>query len=241
MKNKPTGDAVEQDRDPDRARGSLSDVTPDAFQCDKIGQDKYAERVANLEGRMSSTGRRMEYLTAAIAAITLIGSAIAYFQWDTSKRQFVRDQRPYVMSRIYPFPVAPDQPITITLRTGNYGKSPAIKQGVGAAIFFSANAINDADDWFKKEAPKIFVSRNETIIAPNVPASHEDANVNTLLSYKAVPAEMFNDLLASDFSIIMVARHVYFDTEGNQYWTDICMGRLASGAIVYCPKHNEIH
>lgn len=82
MKNEPAGDDVEQDRDPDRARGSLPDIAPDTFQCDKISEDKYAERVANLEGRMSSTGRRMEYLTAVIAAITLAGVAVAYLQWD---------------------------------------------------------------------------------------------------------------------------------------------------------------
>jgi len=134
-------------------------------------------------------------LTAAITIITLFGVAVAYLQWtamrdqmNEMRSQFQRDQRPYVMpTKVEPFPFAAGKPIMVNLRWVNYGKSPAIKVSGRSAIFFGANALEQADRWFELiEASKPLTSIPERIVPPGVPTDLKEAEFSTLSSIKAI-------------------------------------------------------
>lgn len=162
---------------------------------------------------------------------------------EENKQQFQRDQRPYVMPRAVPFAITPNQEIIVNLHSGNYGKTPAIKVGVVGNIFLGKDALTRAYQWFSKDASGVFARLNGVNIPPGIPASHIEATINTIRTNRIITEREYNSLIRRDFSIVVTLRQAYLDTAGNEYWTDFCVGRLASGegAIAYCPQHNEIH
>lgn len=133
----------------------------------------------------------------------------------------------------------------VDFRNGNYGKSPAVKVGGGGKVFFGADAMEQADRWFREEAPKLSVDRYQTILPPNTPASHVEARRTTVISERPVTDKELTTAMKNSFSIVAVMRQVYLDGDGSEYWTDSCVSNLTSGggemAIVECNSHNEVH
>lgn len=251
MKEQQSGQGVQQQPNQQGADIPFSVDQPSSIPTERIGRDSNESNVnnfVNLGRRISAAERLMIILTSVMIFVTIGGVSVAYLQWtamrgqlDEMKSQFQRDQRPYVMSRVEPMPIAPNQEIMVNLRTGNYGKSPAIKAGGMANIFLGKDALERAYRWFDNEAPKVFAHRTETIIPPGTPASHLEAINNTVRIGRVIGENEFNYIMLNDFSVVMVMRQAYLDGVGNMYWTDLCVGRLVSNAIVYCPMHNEIH
>lgn len=195
---------------------------------------------------MRGNGQQADMLIAQAAEQARATSRFAETAKDSleeSRRQFLRDQRPYVMPRAIPFMVAPNQEIIVNLHSGNYGKTPAIKVGVAGGIFLGKDALARAYQWFSKDASVVFNRSSGVNIPPGIPASHLEATINTIRTNRIISEKEYNSLVQRDFSIVVTLRQAYLDTAGNEYWTDFCVGRLASGegAIAYCPQHNEIH
>jgi hypothetical protein len=251
MQNETSGQDIEQQPNQDSTSIPLLQDQPSSTPAGGEGNKSDTNKINNLENLIESTEKRlMIFLTAAMAFFALCGVGVAVLQWKTMngqleemRSQFQRDQRPYVMpTKVEPFPFAAGKPIMVNLRWVNYGKSPAIKVSGRSAIFFGANALEQADRWFELiEASKPLTSIPERIVPPGVPADLKEAEFSTLSSIKAITQEELNFLTSSNFSIAVVIRQVYFDSAGNRYWTDSCFSNLATMAMPDCPKHNEIH
>lgn len=251
MKDQQSGQGVQQQPTQESGDIPFSVDQPSSVQTERISGDSNESNIKNFENlgkRISAAEKLMIILTSVMIFVTLGGVSVAYLQWtamrgqlDEMKSQFQRDQRPYVMSRVEPMPIAPNQEVMANLHTGNYGKSPAIKAGAIANIFVGKDALDRAYQWFDNEAPKVFAHRTETIIPPGTQSSHLEAVNNTVRMGRVIDENEFDYIMRNDFSIVMVVRQAYLDGVGNLYWTDLCVGRLVSNAIVYCPMHNEIH
>lgn len=243
MENNSPGNDVQQQPSEQSSAIPLRENPPVGMNYDQEGDRQRGNGISRLEKRVERTSRLMEYLTGLMLIVTFGGVAVAYTQLDTAKVQFSQDQRPYVISVAAPRLLAPDQLIMVDFRNGNYGKSPAIKVGGGGKVFFGDDALAQADRWFREDAPRLFARRNETVLPPNTPASHNEARRTTVTSDRPVGAEELGSLMRKPFSIVAVMRQVYLDSAGNQYWTDSCVSNLAGSdemAIVECNAHNDI-
>ena len=241
MKNDPAGDKIQQDPDQQAAEVPIPPDAPQSAETNSKSNEQKNTDIDILKNRLRSDEKWAFIFSGLIALASLINVGIAFFQLSAMRNQFQWDQRPYVISLSMPLVLIPNQRIMFDYLNGNYGKSPAIKAGGIAGIFLGDDALQRADLWFNNEAQKVFSRRNETIIPPNTPASNIEARRTTASSIRPVSDEELNSLMKKDFSIVVVMRQVYLDGAGNQYWTDSCISNLATGAIVECNTHNEIH
>ncbi|MBI5920668.1 MAG: hypothetical protein HY847_03355 [Betaproteobacteria bacterium] len=191
---------------------------------------------------MRETGKQTDALiqqttAQAIAATKL--AEIANASLGETKRQFEQGQRPYVVPFIVPTEPTGGTRIRADLVIPNYGRSPAVRVAVGGTIFFGKDAMKQADIWFALRAPEIFNASSGTVIPPSI--LNDPRQLNTVTSKTIITQQEVESVVRTDYSIVVVSRHVYFDSAGNRYWTDSCFSYLATKAIPRCPKHNEVH
>lgn len=156
---------------------------------------------------------------------------------DETRREFLFSQRPYItINSGFPTEFVPDREIFIDIGSVNHGKSPAIKAGGSGAIFIGKDAQEKAYEWFDKVASKAVLNHPETIIPSGVPTV-----TSTVRTFRPISASEIANFMRNDWTIFIVYRQEYFDIAGNRYWTDLCRSRFVTGAIVHCPKHNDMH
>jgi len=167
----------------------------------------------------------------------------------TIRRQWIDDQKPLVTAPIIkPITIAEGQPMMFNVYFANYGKSPALKASGKGMIFIGKDAVKDADEWFRTDAPKPMLHAPTAIIPPGVPATDPKGNVtsvgvfSTAVSKKRLTKDDILYIKTHDLGFVIVMREQYFDSLGNKYWTDGCWSSFMSGAIPECPQgHNEVH
>lgn len=193
---------------------------------------------------MRSSGEQTDKLIAQVTAQAKAANRLAEIaneSLDETRRQFQRDQRPFLVPNMVPRPGVTDSKIAVDIHMINYGKTPALRTGGLVAIFSGADALSKADKWFEREAPKAFGVKGELIVPQGIPPTPEFQKYLTLEGNKLADQEDFISLLDKDMTIAVVGRFIYFDTAGNRYWTDLCYSNLATKAVLTCPKHNEVH
>lgn len=196
----------------------------------------------SMQGQLEEMRGSSQQTDRLIAEITEQARA-AQDSLNVSRLHFQREQRPYVMPRIYPIIFSPNQKIVVNIFSGNYGKTPAMKVGTAARIFYGKNALAEAYKWFSQSAQIAFSRPYGPNIPPGTPASSIEAMISFKDTNQIISEKEFNSLATKDFTVVVAVRQAYADILGNEYWTDFCVGRLANGdgAIAYCPQHNEIH
>lgn len=222
----------------------------------------YAEQLKTLQLQ-----RRTLHATVATFVAVAFYAIVAYLQWSTmdatfrevrqqsasatntattakdslqlARDNFIKDQRPYLLiTKIFPDPqIAPGKVMYWRIEQVNYGRSPAINTIGRTDVFNGMNALSQANDFFAK-LPKRFVRNvgSQGIVGPNAPAVFSSIRSHGVIT----PAEV-TFITTHDLAVAVVGRLQYEDLSGNTYYTDFCYSTFVTGAITYCPTHNEIH
>jgi hypothetical protein len=185
-------------------------------------------------------------LILVYAGITLWQACLTRDVANTAQKQFQQDQRPWIWSAsVQPRTMVSSQRLQADIHLVNYGKSPALEaQGVGK-MFFGADAVKQANDWFASlgDGPLSKAdARTVTVIPPGIPSDPKESPVfTTVLSDKVVTQDDIDFIIKTDFSAVTAIREQYTDTFGNLYYTDMCLFHFASNAIGLCKEHNTMH
>lgn len=155
-----------------------------------------------------------------------------------SRSQFVKDQRPYVwlasdgLGSPQFWDTKNTNPATGQViweyHFTNFGKGPArdlqIHQSIkiGALSKFVESYHIGPVSYGNGTLPPIGNQKLDAVGAPGT------------------PREEFSRLLAADHGITLRVRFDYRDASGCRYETHVCISKLATGAIQYCPEENYI-
>jgi len=173
---------------------------------------------------------------AAIAATTNATETL-----NTVKKQFDTDQRPYVIVAKIEFHSLPNDPtVYADVKPLNYGKSPAIHVLTTGEVFEGQNTMAAVDSFFSGLPEKPSEENWNNVIPPGIVDLDKNGVRTTLRTHHSVGQDALKADAKIDFGIVAASRTWYQDISGNQYWTDFCSGPIASGAMGFCAKHNEI-
>jgi hypothetical protein len=204
-----------------------------------LSVDDVERRLSTLEKNNSESRHKTFWVACIAAAISFSSAIISFAQWKTTQELFYKAQRPYVSIHVQPIRFGSGEPIDVNMILGNAGKSPALRVGGDGRIFVGVNALQDAYQWFDRDAGKVFNSMQNEIISPNVRASDIEAIRSTISTGSSVGGDEFNFATAGLFRIVVAYRVAYMDQAGNRYWTDTCVGYGGQQSIVMCPEHND--
>jgi hypothetical protein len=203
--------------------------------------DSMRRQLAEMQGSGKQTDLLIQEVTQQAMAANRL-AIVANSSLAESKAQFQRDQRPYIIPTIEPFPVhPPGAPLQAKYFLVNYGKSPAMKVSGYAAILIGRDALKQADEWFTADINQRFNTQIGTMIPQGIPNGLNKDKYAYIPSKKVVSvedAEMMNKI---DNSVVIVMRHVYFDSAGNRHGTDSCYAMLKTWEASFCNNHNEIY
>jgi hypothetical protein len=143
---------------------------------------------------MHGSGQQTDRLIAQVAE----QAKVAREALEENRRQFQRDQRPYVIPKAVPKILMPDQDIVVDLQSGNYGKTPAMKVGGKAGIFVGEDALMLAYQWFDKEAPKVFMRSTGVVIPPNTLLAASNRSDLLFFTGRLIAAQEFDSLMKKD-------------------------------------------
>jgi hypothetical protein len=150
---------------------------------------------------------------------------------EQTRNHFRQDERPY----IWPTNNGLGSPVFVATKDGqviwtwnytNYGKSPAYK-----VRFHQYIKIGD------RPVVRSYGAKGPSI-GPPLPPNKED--FSTVVSVPGISRADFDKLLNQDGSMGIRVHIHYTDAYGGEYETEICLDRLASGAISYCKEGNDI-
>ena len=108
----------------------------------------------------------------------------------------------------------------------NYGKTPALH-----ILFHHFMVIANA-----RQAS--FGEPVEGSMGAPLPPGKDD--FSDVVSAPGIKPEQFAQFMKTDQAIGIEGIFTYSDAAGNQYQTTFCLRHLATGAILYCPKGNDI-
>lgn len=191
---------------------------------------------------MRSNGKQTDKLIAQVTEQAKAANRLAEIASTSlaeNRQQFQSDQRPYIISNIVPVIPTEGAPLSGRVSVVNYGKTPALKVGTYTSIFFGRDAMKQADRWFAAERNQRFDTEIGTSIPPGIPVGLSREIPSS--SEKSVTREDIDLIMHNDTAVVLVARHLYFDTVGNSYGTDSCFRVLKGWLTAYCEGHNVIH
>jgi hypothetical protein len=156
---------------------------------------------------------------------------------ELARINFVKEQRPYVWGIPFRDPeLKPGQHVRWGIFYGNHGKSPAMHVRARAQIVFG-------EDREKRIDPNLF-NPIHTQYQPPVGAVIFPGDVRTYIT--ALSREIFTEdddiyIRKTDYGLMLLIYIEYFDINGTMYSTEICRGRLQTGAMANCEEHNKIN
>jgi hypothetical protein len=161
-------------------------------------------------------------------------------QFDSAQKslldQFTKDQRPYMwLAKGY----ADDLRINVgqqalwDLHFTNYGKSPAVYTAFRTQVVFGKDSVQKRHKAFLSEVHAANERHIGVVDAPGM------VNHTTAVSDEIISPDDMKFILDHDFGIAVFAYFEYFDLSGNEYHSEVCQGRLKTGAIMDClNEHN---
>jgi len=127
----------------------------------------------------------------------------------------------------------------------NFGKTPAIKlRSHSEVLVFTDKSVSDkADAFFNSFNESMMSDESEIILPPGIPPDAKKAFDYITVSSIGGPKTQIgiNTINNTDWSFGIVGVLLYLDSSGGSYRTDFCIAHLATGALKWCPRHNEIH
>lgn len=165
---------------------------------------------------------------------------------EQTQAMFAADQAPYVG-----ICTDPDEKSKFTLEAGkpfrwrvkflNYGKSPALRMQMGAALYAGEGAVESVRDFFALIDGSIFPAVKATaMVMPNATACGADGGFTDVVTNRVGTKEDLAFMAANDGGLALAGRFQYRDIRGAIYNSDFCLLRLQTGAIMTCPGHNDV-
>ena len=202
------------------------------------GINGWQAHIANRSARAAenATKTAAESVTKAQAAIDLSKEQFQK-QFQLTKDQFQRDQRPYIWNTQLELPrVKVGDKVTWNFRYMNFGKSPSIGLAFRCQILLAAHKTRQKKNLFSLiHNPKYMT---EGFITP----PGDSSGFSTCESDETATQEDIDMRKIYDATVVIKIFYEYSDTSGNAYTSRVCLflRRIGTSPIGICPTENEI-
>jgi hypothetical protein len=218
----------------------------------KIPPDLAKKRDAAEEQKETRDKKR--YILEVIGVIAVIMYAgITIYQAYLTRTQFTKEERPFVLvSEIRKIQFSVGKAVITDIKFSNSGKSPALHMAtIGPGILVGPGAMQQVDATFanlpdtppeeRTEVGATIAPGNGSCIAKPEDDAVLDCVISTIHSREIIQSD--DDLkwiTTHDEAVVIMGRTFYRDLTGKLYKTDFCFFRFATGALAFCPNHNDV-
>ena len=180
---------------------------------------------------------RRQTAQAVQAAIEQTKAAhdLATMNQESLKRYFAREQRPWVLNAEAGRPILKaGEKIVWNYSFDNFGKTPALNVLQAGKVLFGKDSLKKVRSHYFGKLRTAENDNRGTVIAPR------DPRFRTARSEQVLNLSDIAQITRIDGGIVLLYRIEYLDTDGNDYFTEVCKYTLKTGLIANCGVHNQI-